>query len=54
MGARKMADRWEMEWDAAESEGLALARVPPANHLLLTTSRTLTKGAMGLIPRKEG
>ena len=53
MGAKKMADGWEREWDAAKAEGLALAKAPPADHLL-TTPRTLAKGAMGVIPREGG
>ena len=54
MGAKKMADGWEREWDAAKAEGLALAKAPPADHLLLITPRTLAKGAMGVIPREGG
>lgn len=54
MGARKTADGWEKEWDAAKAEGLALAHAPPADHLPLPTSRTLAKGATGFIPREEG
>lgn len=52
MGAKKMADGWEREWDAAKAEGLALAQAPPAD--LPTTPRTLAKGAMGVIPGEGG
>lgn len=54
MGAKKTGDGWKREWEAAKAELSALAQAPPADHLLLTTPRTLPKDATAVILREGG
>lgn len=54
MGAKNTGDGWKREWDAAKAELLALAQAPLADHLLLTTPRTLPRGATVLILGEGG